>query len=349
MMFIKMKSEESPEKYLIKEITNKNIWNNALLNFDDANIYQTWNFALITQNEKSVKHLAVYNDDEIIGMALVRYRTDPVFKRGVAYIFSGPIWQRKNHQHNLKDFTDILKVFRRELVAKQKYLLRVKPFIFTDQIQDINFEKDTEFKRTEKFRNYQSIVLYLNKELLELRKGLKDRWIRYLKKAEKSGLKVVEGNNAELFKIVINLYEEMHLRKKFKIYVNINRFAKLQEELVDELKPKVFVIYKDDVPIAGSIISAIGKTGIGLFGASNELGKKYYGSYLAYWEEIKWLKEKGCLRYDLGGIDPKNNQSLYYFKTGISDHEITRVGVFEACDSLLSKVFVRIADLIFKK
>ena len=28
--------------------------------FEDANIYQTWNFAALAQNEKIVKHLAIY-------------------------------------------------------------------------------------------------------------------------------------------------------------------------------------------------------------------------------------------------------------------------------------------------
>ena len=282
-------------------------------------------------------------------MAHVRYRTDPVFKRGIAYIFNGPIWQRKDHQNDIKNLSDILKLLRRELVAKQKYLLRVKPFLFTDQFPDIDFIENVGFKRTKKFRPYHSIVLYLDKEVQELRKSFKERWRKYLKRAEKCDLKVVEGNNAELFKIAIDLYEEMHKRKKFKVYVNIKGFARLQEELSDELKTKIFVVYKDDVPITASITSAIGKTGIGLFGASTELGKKYFGAYLAYWEEIKWLKEKGCLRYDLGGIDPENNQNLYYFKTGISEQEIYRVGVFEACDSLLSNIIIRTADILFKK
>ncbi len=141
----------------------------------------------------------------------------------------------------------------------------------------------------------------------------------------------------------------MHSRKKFKVYVDVKRFAKLQEELSDEFKLKIFVVYKNDIPITASVTSALGKTGIGLIGASNELGKKCFGSYLCYWEEIKWLKEKGCTRYDLGGIDPKNNPYDYYFKAGISNKEVFRVGVFEACDNIISKIVVKAADYLFKK
>jgi len=335
--------------YTIKEITDKKTWGAALLNFNDANIYHTWNYALIVQNEKRVKHLAIYDTDIIVGLAQVRYRTDPITKHGIAYIFAGPLWQKKGVPDDYNILSSIFQSLRNELVVKQKYLLRIKPFLFTDQIPDIDFIKNLGFKRTVNPNPYHSIVVYLNKELSDLRKGFKDRWIRYLKKAEKNNLRIVEGTDTELFKIVLSLYEEMHNRKKFKAYVNVHGFAKLQEELSDEFKLKLFVIYKDETPITASITSAIGNTGIGLIGASNELGKKHYGAYLCYWEEIKWLKEKGCLRYDLGGINPEENPNGFYFKSGISEHEIFRVGLFEACESILSKIVVKTADFLFKK
>lgn len=45
---------------LLKEINNKIFWHELLQDFNDANIYQTWNFALLVQNEKIVKHIAIY-------------------------------------------------------------------------------------------------------------------------------------------------------------------------------------------------------------------------------------------------------------------------------------------------
>ena len=42
----------------IKEISDKTFWHNSLKEFEDANLYQTWNFATLAQNEKVVKHLA---------------------------------------------------------------------------------------------------------------------------------------------------------------------------------------------------------------------------------------------------------------------------------------------------
>ena len=63
------------------------------------------------------------------------------------------------------------------------------------------------------------------------------------------------------------------------------------EELNDEYKLKIFMAYKDKLPVAGIIGSAIGNTGIYLLGASNEIGMKNKGSYLLQWRMIKWLKQ----------------------------------------------------------
>ena len=335
--------------YTIKEITDKEFWNNSLRTFKDANIYQTWNYAALAQNEKSVKHFAVFDRDDIISMALVRFKVIPVINCGIAYIFAGPIWQKKDGNNESDILSRIFKTLREEFVVKQRYFLRIKPFLFTDQIPNIDFVENEGFKRKTKLTPYHTLVVNLNKDLTELRRSLKDRWRKYLKRAKKNDLKVIEGNNYELYKTAISVYKEMFNRKRFKQNISTAGLGKVNLELYDEFKFKIFVIYKDENPVTATIVSAIGDTGIALLGASNELGKKYFGAYLAYWEEIKWLKEKGCSRYDLGGIDPRNNPSVYYFKSGISELEAFRVGVFEACENKLSKILVRIADFILKK
>lgn len=99
----------------------------------------------------------------------------------------------------------------------------------------------------------------------------------------------------------------MMARKKFKENVDPYKMGKMNEALDDEYKKKIFVAYKDKIPVASIVGSAIGNTGIYLLGASNEIGMKNKASYLLQWEMIKWLKQKGCQRYDLGGINKDEN------------------------------------------
>jgi lipid II:glycine glycyltransferase (peptidoglycan interpeptide bridge formation enzyme) len=330
----------------IKEITDNTFWQNSLIEFEDANLYQTWNFATLAQNEKIVKHLAIYASLNLIGLVQVRIRTVPILNRGIAYILNGPVWQKKNQENNIKIFSDILDALRQTFVANQNLLLRVKPYIFSDKISNFDFVENIGFKHVKKIRQYQTLVLYLDKDLDEIRKSFNQKWRNCLNQAERNGLEIREGNDQKLYKEFLEIYNQMIARKKFKEYVNPYRMGIMNEQLDHEYKLKIFIAYKNKLPIASIIGNAIGNTGIYLLGASNEIGMKNKGSYLLQWEMIKWLKKKGCQRYDLGGINLDDNPGVYHFKSGITDQEVFGMGTYETYNSGLSKRIVSLGEFI---
>lgn len=140
----------------------------------------------------------------------------------------------------------------------------------------------------------------------------------------------------------------MHSRKKFKEYVNVERIGEMDENLDEEFKLVTFVAYKDKRPIAALTGSALGDTGIGLLGGITEMAMKCQASHLLQWEIIKYFKNAGCKKYDLGGIDPKKNQSVYYFKQGISDIEVSEIGIFESNDNYLLRLLIKILEKLKK-
>lgn len=330
----------------IKEITDKTFWQDSLKEFEDANLYQTWNFATLAQNEKTVKHLALYANQNLIGLVQVRVRTVQILKRGIAYILNGPIWQKKNQENNIQILSDILAALREEFVVNQKLLLRIKPYVFSDKISNFDFIENLGFKRLEKVRQYQTFVLYLDKDLDELRKSFKQKWRNCLNQSERNGLEIREGNDQELFNEFLGIYNQMMARKKFKQYVDPNKMGKVNEELDDVYKMKIIIAYKDNLPITCIIGTAIGNTGIYLLGASNETGMKHKASYLLQWEMIKWLKQKGCQRYDLGGINLDDNPGVYHFKSGITNQEVLGMGTYETYNSKLSKRIVSLGESV---
>jgi lipid II:glycine glycyltransferase (peptidoglycan interpeptide bridge formation enzyme) len=331
---------------LIKEINEKTFWHKYMREFDDANIYQTWNFAALVQNEKVLKHVAIYSKQNLIGLVQVRIRTVPILNRGIAYILNGPVWQKSNQENNIQILSDILVALRREFVVNQKLLLRIKPFVFSDQISNFDFIDKLGFTRLEKVRQYQTLVLYLNKDLDDIRKSFKQKWRNCLNRSERSGLEISEGNDQKLYKDFLSIYNQMIARKKFKENVDPYKMGKMNEELDDEYKLKVFIAYKDKLPVASIIGTAIGDTGIYLLGASNEIGMENKGSYLLQWELIKWLKQKGCQRYDLGGINSEDNPGVYNFKSGITEQLVLGIGSFETYHSGLSKRIVSFREFI---
>ena len=171
----------------------------------DANIYQTWNFAALVQNEKIVKHLAIYANQNLIGLVQVRIRTAPILNRGMAYIFNGPVWQKKNQENSIEILSDIFSALRQKFVVNQKLLLRINPYIFSDKISNFDFIENIKFKRVENIRQHQTLVLYLDKDLDEIRKSFKQKWRNCLNQSERNGLEIIEGNDQELYKDFLNL------------------------------------------------------------------------------------------------------------------------------------------------
>jgi lipid II:glycine glycyltransferase (peptidoglycan interpeptide bridge formation enzyme) len=333
---------------VIKEINDKTFWHRAMQDFNDANIYQTWNFAALAQNEKILKHIAIYSNQNLIGLVKVRIRTVPIFNRGIAYILNGPVWQKRNQENNIQILSDIFLALKKEFVINQKLILRIKPYIFSDKISNFDFIEKLGFKRVEKVKQYQTLVLYLDKDLDEIRKSLEQKWRNCLNQSERNGLEISKGNDQELYNVFLEIYNQLIARKKFKENVDPYKIGKMNQELDDEYKLKIFIAYKDKIPVAGLVGSVMGDTGIYLLGASNEIGMKNKGSYLLQWEMIKWLKQKGCQRYDLGGINLDDNPGVYKFKSGITEQEVFGMSTVETYKSWISKWIVRLGEFIKK-
>ena len=336
-------------KYSVKEITDKSIWHTALKEFNDANIYQTWNFSVLAQGEKSVKHYAVYDKDTVVGMAQVRFRTAPVINRGIAYILRGPIWQKKDQAQKRETLYSVLHALREELVVKQKLLIRARPFIFSDQFTNIDPVESIGFEKREKFLPYHSLVLDLEQSMEDIRKGLNRKWRNNLNQSEKKGLEIKEGSDPALFEELLKTYNVMAERKKFKQFVDVEKMGIMNKELDEEFKMKIYIVYKDGIPATSFAASALGDTAIAMFGGSNKLGLENKATYLVQWKAIEWFKEVGCKRYDLGGINLKLNPNGYIFKSGITKNEVFGMGTYEACDSFLSKIIVRLGEKLYKK
>lgn len=327
--------------YIIKEIVNKELWQDFLMQFEDANIYQLWNYYEIIRNDKYVKYFGIFDEDKIVAMTQVRVRSIPLLKKGFAYIFNGPVWRKKDANLNKEQLSSIYKILRNELVSKGGFFLRINPNVFEDDEFYSTLEIEGFTKRKLPY-NHKTIYLNLEPELEVIRAGFKQRWRKTLNRAEKNEIEIVRGTSKEIFDSFLKLYYEMRNRKKFKETISPEPFGKLIQHLDDNIKSKIniFIAKKDGLPVSALIGVAIGATGLALFSATNDLGMKLGASSLLHWERIKWFKECGCKRYDLGGVNPDTNKSVYEFKLGISQCEYAHIGIFEASPNNLQKLTV---------
>jgi lipid II:glycine glycyltransferase (peptidoglycan interpeptide bridge formation enzyme) len=318
---------------------SKGEWSDLLLDFDDATIYQTWSYGEVCWGENNLSHIVLRKKGETVAAAQLRIMTIPILKKGIAYLRWGPMWRLRNRRMDFENIRHMVRALKKEYVFRRGLYLKVIPNMF-DGVAEANelrsvFESEGLLWRPNSV-NYQTFLLDMESTLEELHKNLEKRWRNRLKHAKKNGLKVIEGYNDSLFQTFMGIYKEMIARKQFASFVDINKFRSIQKDLPNHLKMTIIICEHEGEPVSASIFSAIGNTGLCLLSATNLTGRKLQSSYLSKWKTIEWMKERGYRYLDLAGRDNRRNPEVDRFKSGISGKEVSHLGEFEACQSIVS-------------
>jgi lipid II:glycine glycyltransferase (peptidoglycan interpeptide bridge formation enzyme) len=217
-------------------------WAELLQTFDDATIYQTWSYGSVRWGEDNLSHLLLKRENKVAGLAQVTIKRLPFFRAGIAYIARGPIWRVHGEKVNVENFRQIVKALKDEYVSKRNLLLRIAP----EEIEDDNYEI-VSILEAQGFRKKSSIVpertllVDLTSSIEQLRKTLDQKWRNQLNRAEKNGLKTIEGGSDELYKIFLDLQEQTIARKHYVPGVDYDEFREIQKDLPDSLKMKIIV------------------------------------------------------------------------------------------------------------
>jgi len=323
-------------------------WSELLTRFDDATIYQTWSYGSVRWGEDHLSHVVLRRGGEIVAAAQARIIKFPILGAGIAYIPFGPLWKIHGRQIDIGDFHQVIRALYTEYVLKQGLLLRVIPNEIDsgdNMMRSVLQEGGLKWK--ESMSPYRTFLIDLSLSVEELRRSLDQKWRNHLNRAERNGLRVVEGSDDNSYNFFSNIYKEMHERKKFSEFVDINKMRVVQKDLQDRLKMTIILCESEADPVSAVVCTAIGDTGIYLLGATNDKGRTLQASYLVQWRVIEWLKAKGRRWYDLGGIDPEKNPGTYQFKAGLSGRlgkEVRYLGQFDGCRNLLSSFLVKVGD-----
>ncbi|MBA7668576.1 hypothetical protein ES703_76689 [subsurface metagenome] len=86
---------------------------------------------------------------------------------------------------------------------------------------------------------------------------------------------------------------------------------------------------------------------MGTLAACSEKGLECSASYLVWWRTFLAAKRAGVKWYDLGGIDPDNNPTVYQFKSRMGGKEQFHIGAFEACDNWAIRTIWRMSERVY--
>lgn len=327
---------------------NEQQWHEILGNFDDANIFQTWSYGVVTSGQRNVSRLLVKRNGDALAMAQARIAKVPGVNVGIAYVRWGPLWRRRGSEEKPEIFRQVVRALRNEFACKRGLVVRMLPVLFdTDSPCYAGILAEEGFTSLGGETKGRTILMDLSPPLEELREGMRPHWKRELKIAERKALDVSEGSGDDLFASVIDIYREMVSRKRFTEGSDISQFRLMQERLPESLKMRIMVCRSGTGVCAGVVCSAIGKAAVYLFGATSNLGMKSNGSYLLHWKLIEQLKHEGRTVYDLNGINPTMNPGTYKFKSdlaGSHGKDVLFLGQFESHASVISHGCVGIGE-----
>lgn len=321
----------------------KDEWSDLMLQFDDANIYQTWPYGMIRWGEQSLNHFVFKRNGKVVGLAQVSVKKLPVVGAGVAYIPWGPIWRRRGEEVDYEALRHIVRILREEYVVRRRLLLRVSPNERQDDNDAVHAILEEEGLRWA-HPSYRTILLDLTLSMEELRNRLNRSWRAKLISAERKKLTVIEGTQDDLYATLLIPYYEMLARKRFVPGIDVNEFRAVQENLPPQQKMKIMICEFEGEPVGSLLGSLIGNKGIFVLGGNSERGLKLGASHLLPWRMIEWMKKSGARWCDLGGYNPEKNPGTGRFKEGFSGKDMHHIGQFEACENSASTFLAQAAD-----
>jgi len=322
----------------IREIDDKEIWENFLLECKEKTFLDSWNWGEFQKSlGNKIWRIGIFENENLLGLALV---VKIEAKRGkFLFIPHGPNLKIEDKEKKLK----LLRVLRDELerIAKSEDcdFIRISPI----------FKKTKENEEIFSILGFKNAPIFIHPEItweLNIEKSEEDilagmrKTTRYLiKKAQKEQLLTIrEENSLE----GVSLFNKIYLETKERQHFVPFSLEYLQKEFLafkDEGQISILLgDYKGEI-IAGGIFIFWQNLAFYHHGASSRKYSKIPTSYLLLWEAIKKAKQKGCKVFNFWGIAPTDSPKhpwagLTLFKIGFGGEK---------------KEYVKTKDLPLKK
>jgi lipid II:glycine glycyltransferase (peptidoglycan interpeptide bridge formation enzyme) len=140
------------------------------------------------------------------------------------------------------------------------------------------------------------------------------KWRSNLNKALANGLEIREASLKESFSDFLALYQTMLARKQFVDRHNIHALPHFAASASSASGVRLFLVYHDGQPVAGSILVGAGDRAFVAFSASDERALSLRAGYALRWWIINRLRGSKARWLDLGGTE--GDPGLRSFKLG---------------------------------
>jgi lipid II:glycine glycyltransferase (peptidoglycan interpeptide bridge formation enzyme) len=323
-------------------------WQLSVRQFRDYTVYQSWAYQQVRcEKEHQQISRAIVRDknDRAVAMLQVRIKPIPLTHLRVGYVQWGPLIDRRDCD-NFTDFSVFSLI--RQAYLKKVDVLRLVPSIVADERGKhiASVLEQSGYRRVVKCSAYHTFYLPIDDDE-SMQNRLDRSWRRSLKKAERAGIEIKESSAVEDFYALEEIYNTSKHRKGFS-GLNPKIFIQTQQHLSSDEKMQVIIAYCQGIPVTAHASSYLGQMGEGILAGSTKEGLSCGASYLVWWKTLLAAKRAGMKIYNLGGIDPQKNPSVYQFKMRMGGQEIFHIGTFDAVRSSTAHVIWKGIDTLHR-
>lgn len=301
----------------IKEIVNKQLWENLIKDTPLTPFFQSWNFG---EAQKRIGHdvyrfAVLENKKNLLAAQVFVIHA----RRGTfLHLRHGPVFNKFNQSAFLFLLSKL-----KSLAKKHKAIfIRISPLLPADS-NEIHFFKKLGF-RSAPVHNQDAencLVLDLSQSLEEIWQNFRKTTRNLIRKAERLGVKIKQGKQEDL-KTFFQLYRKTARRQHFVEHKGI------KEEFLEMSKDNqigLFLGFYQNTPLCASLIVFYGKQAV--YHHSGSIKSNIPANYLLQWEVIKEAKRRGHKYYNFWGIAPEGKpkhpwQGLTLFKKGFGGKNI---------------------------
>lgn len=292
----------------IKEVKNKDIWENFLAECQDKTFLQSWNWGEFNKMMgNKIWRLGVFEGANLVGLALV---SKIVAKRGTFLLIQhGPSLKIQNPKSKVQILTTLLEELKRNGKEEKADFVRIAP-LWEKNEENKKIFRDLGFRESPMHASAYEATLKLDLALSEeellinmrkttrylIRQTLKDPDIAIEKSDKLDDIEKYQKLSREVSqRQKFAPFSLEYIKNEFKVFVKDNQALLFLGKYKGELAAAALVIFW----------SKIG------FYHQAALAPQYHKSPIAYlllWEAIKEAERRGCQLYDFWGyVDPKEN------------------------------------------
>lgn len=265
----------------VKEIVNKNSWNEALQSFENVPFTQSWEWGEILIGEgKKVYRLVVEEERKVCAAAQMVENGFGVFKYG--FCPKGPMFAKVSTQK------------KEALALMVGFLKKQGAMLFRVEMESVFLNEG--LLKTIDINPRATTVLDLNISEVDLMAKMHSKTRYNINLAGKKELVIKNEKNWEAF---WGLMKKTGERDGFRLHDE-----KHYREILNSATSIQLTAFIKGAPIASVVLFGFGNTLTYLFGASDYQHRKLMAPQLLQWEGIRLGKERGYESYDFFGIAP---------------------------------------------